>query len=347
MSIRKKIANSNFVIRLTHWEYWPFGIIQFPAIVYWVWLSIRSRSFMFFSASNPGIPMGGMFGESKFDILKMLPQQLVPKTVRIHLPATKAEVLTQIAENGFVFPVIFKPDVGERGFMVERITHESQIENYLKKVKCDFLIQELVDLKDEFGVFYCRFPDEKDGRVISIVMKEMLTVVGDGVSSLQELILKKKRAKLQWVSLQKKFSDRLQEIVPAGKKIELVSIGNHARGTKFLNGNNLITPQLSDTFDKISKAIDGFYYGRFDLRCSSPSDLLAGDVKILELNGCGAEQAHIYEPGFSIWEAVMVNVRHWRNIYRIAQINRERGVAFVTTQEALAYYRKFKEATRE
>ena len=70
MAVWGKITRSNFLIRLKSWEYWPFGIVQFPAILYWVWLSLRARSFVFFSASNPGIPMGGMFGESKYELLK-------------------------------------------------------------------------------------------------------------------------------------------------------------------------------------------------------------------------------------------------------------------------------------
>ncbi|MEP6789425.1 MAG: M24 family metallopeptidase, partial [Acidobacteriota bacterium] len=49
--------------KLTHWEYWPFGIIQAPLFFYYPWLALKSRSLFFFSASNPGILMGGMFGE--------------------------------------------------------------------------------------------------------------------------------------------------------------------------------------------------------------------------------------------------------------------------------------------
>jgi hypothetical protein len=346
MSVREKIANSNFMIRLSHWEYWPFGIVQFPAILYWLWLSLKARSPLFFTASNPGIPMGGMFGESKYDILKKISPRYVPRTERVTLPATRNDVLRVIRENNFRLPVIFKPDLGERGFMVERIADESQIDNYLAKIKVDFLIQDLVDLPAEFGVFYRRFPDQDKGEVVSIVMKEMLSVVGDGSSTLQQLIVEKKRAKLQWHSLKHRYHAQLNDIIPEGRKIELVSIGNHARGTKFMNGNHLINGQLSETFDHISKQIEGFYYGRFDLRCSSEADLYTGNVQILELNGCGAEQAHIYEPGFSLWEAMRINISQWSNIYRIASINKSRGHRIPTMKEALAYYKKFKEATR-
>jgi hypothetical protein len=345
MSIWKKIARSNFVIRARHWEYWPFGIVQFPVILYWLWLCVKARSLLFFSASNPAIPMGGMFGESKFEILKKIPARYTPKTIRINLPTTATQVLSAMAENGLKFPVIFKPDLGERGFMVERIANADQVQRYLSRIKIDFLVQELIDLPCEYGVYYRKFPDQERGAVVSVVSKEMLTVTGDGISTLQQLIMAKDRAKLQWKKLKDEFASRLDEVIPQGKKIELVSIGNHARGTKFLDGSDLINDRLSATFHDISSQIGGFYYGRYDLRCASEADLYNGKIFVVELNGCGAELAHIYQPGFSLLKAVGVMMSHWKNIYEIARMNNKRGVQYVTLKEAYAYYKKFKAAT--
>src|SRR6185436_3775950 len=111
MSSLKKLLRSNFFIRLSHWEYWPFAIIQFPFFMYWLWLSLRARSLFFFSASNPSIVMGGMLGESKYDVLKLIPEQYKPKTIRIQYPFTSVQVLYALHGNGFNFPVIFKPDL--------------------------------------------------------------------------------------------------------------------------------------------------------------------------------------------------------------------------------------------
>src|SRR6185436_18988863 len=132
MSSLKKLLRSNFFIRLSHWEYWPFAIIQFPFFMYWLWLSLRARSLFFFSASNPGITMGGMLGESKHDVLKLVPDQYKPKTIFVEYPATKESVLDLFSQHHFQFPVIFKPDLGERGFMVKRIFNERDVEGYLK-----------------------------------------------------------------------------------------------------------------------------------------------------------------------------------------------------------------------
>lgn len=346
MSIDKKVRRSNFFIRLKSWEYWPFGIIQFPVILYFLWLSLRARSFLFFSASNPGIVMGGMLGESKYHVLKKVPAQYTPITLFVPVPCRKQEVLTILKKNNLQLPVIFKPDLGERGFMVQRIFSETDIDNYLEKMKHDFIIQELVDLPLEFGVFYLRFPHQSRGSVTSVVMKEMLSVTGDGVSTLQQLILKKERASLQWKKLKEMFSHRWDERIPKDEKVELVSIGNHCLGTKFLDGNHLINEKLTDTFDALGKSIEGFYFGRFDLRCATLDDLYKGNVKILELNGCGAEPAHIYHPGSSPFKAVKVLIQHWKNIFLIARENVRRGASYVPFKEARRHYKKFKSATQ-
>jgi hypothetical protein len=346
MTFLKRITRSNFYIKLTNWEYWPFGILQFPSMIYYVWLSLRSKSFFFFTASNPGIPMGGMFGESKYDILRKIPEALIPKTIVVDPDTSATDVLKILRSNGYTFPIIFKPDLGERGFMVKRINGEADIIEYLKKIRIRFLVQELVDLPLEFGVFYQRKPSESKGKVTSIVMKEMLSVTGDGSKTLRQLILDKPRAKLQIEKLEHTYRSKLNEVIESGKSIELVSIGNHALGTKFLNGNHFITDKLSDSFHKISKSIEGFYFGRFDLRCASLDDLENGKVKIVELNGCGAEPAHIYDPSFKLVDALGVLATHWRTIFEISRENHKLGTPFASLKEGKMYYRNFKEATK-
>jgi hypothetical protein len=289
--------------------------------------------------------MGGMFGESKINILRKLPLELIPKTMFVKLP-TDAERVDQILQSEkFSYPVIFKPDLGERGYKVKRISSAADIQEYLKDLKSDFLIQELVDLPMEFGIFYTRFPSEKSGKVTSVTAKEFLSVTGDGKSTLEELILAEDRAKLQWEKLKITYKDRLPEVIANGRKMELVSIGNHALGTKFLDGNYLINGQLNATFDQISKQVEGFYFGRFDLRCSSIDDLFNGRVKIMELNGCGAEPAHIYDPAFPLWKGLVVMLTHWKNIYLISRENHKRGTPYLSFGEGIRFYRKFKEAT--
>lgn len=288
--------------------------------------------------------MGGMFGESKYDVLKLIPDQYKPKTVLVKHPSTKEKIRELLQSHQLNFPLVFKPDLGERGYMVNRIFSEQDIDEYLKRIQADFLIQELVDLPVECGIFYTRFPDEENGSVTSVVLKEMLTVTGNGKCTLLELITDKPRAKLQKERLCEIHAGRIDVVIPEGEVVELNLIGNHCLGTKFLNGNHLINEKLSQTLDHLSKQIDGFYFGRFDLRCATNTDLYAGRIKILELNGCGAEPAHIYQPGFSLWKAWHTLFTHWKNIFIISLQNHKRGVPFVSFREGSMIYRKFKKA---
>jgi hypothetical protein len=226
--------------------------------------------------------------------------------------------------------------------MVRRIKSEQDIENYLKEIRIDFIMQALVDDPLEFGVYYVRFPSQEKGFVNSITAKEFLSVTGDGRKTLKQLILEKDRAKLQWNTLQKTYQHRLEEIIPEEKKTELVSIGNHCLGTTFLNYNHLINEKLNASFDAISKQIKGFYFGRFDLRCASLDDLENGRVKIMELNGCGAEPAHIYHPGTSLFSGVKTLIAHWKNLYRVSRENHARGVAYMSFREGRAIYNRVK-----
>jgi hypothetical protein len=338
----ERLSRSNVIVRLKNWEYWPFGIIQLPFFLYWLWLSLKSRSPMFFSASNPRIPTGGMFGESKFEILCSIPPTVVAKSALMPASSTRAEVLDRLRDLELTLPVIFKPDIGERGWMVRRINTEQDIDDYLSTIRTSFIIQELVDLPLEFGVFYRRYPNEASGTVTSIVMKEMLTICGDGYSTFEELIMANERARLQWPVLKEKYRNRLHTVLRNGEVVELVSIGNHCLGTKFLDGNHLITDELCSSFDRISRQIPDFYFGRYDLRAASLRDLARGRVKILELNGCGAEPAHIYDPGHTLAEAMKAMYNHWNDLYRVSIENYRRGVPFMSFREGLRMYRRFR-----
>lgn len=283
-----------------------------------------------------------MMGESKYEVLELVPESVKPKTILTKHSSSLPEILQILNNNNLFLPVIFKPDIGERGWMVRKINNEADITQYLSEINTDFLIQELVDLPLEFGVYYLRFPNERNGFVNSITGKEFLSVTGDGEKTLEQLIDENDRARMQWDVLSKTYKSEWSKILAVGKKKELVSIGNHCLGTTFLNCNHLITPKLSASFDAISKQINGFYFGRFDLRCASLVDLENGNVKIVELNGCGAEPAHIYHPGASIWKGIRDLIAHWNNMYLISKQNHKRGVPYLSFTEGKAIYKKFK-----
>lgn len=337
--------NTPFFIRLRHWEYWPFELVYAPVFVYWLWLSIKARSLFFFSASNPSIETGGLLGESKIDILDRISDEFKPKTLFVPASESINRVFAQLSSLGLTYPLIAKPNVGERGWQVEKIEHWEGVINYLQTNRFDFLIQEYVDEPLELGVFYYRMPGQSEGVVSSIVQKEFLAIRGNGRHCIEELIQQNERAVLQLPALTRQYGKRFHEILPVGETIRLVGIGNHSKGTTFLNANHLITSELTAMFDQISQSIDGFYFGRYDLRCRSMADLQAGKhIRIMELNGAGAEPAHIYQPGFSMREAYRVLFHHWRVLYDISTENHRRGIAYMTLPEAISIWRRTKKA---
>ena len=174
-------------------------------------------------------------------------------------------------------------------------------------------MQDYVSAPLEFSVFYHRNPDSLKGTVTSVTSKKLLTVVGDGFSTIRELMFKNSRSFLQYNRLQNDKSLNPDYVLEKGQERVLVPYGNHVLGAMFLNYNHIIDEEMLNSFDKISKQIKGFNYGRFDLRCSSIDDLKKGiNISILELNGAGAEPAHIYDPGFSFYEAQKVLATHYR-----------------------------------
>lgn len=346
MNLFERIWRSNFLIRFRNWEYWPFLIVYWPVFIYWIWLSLRARSLLYFTASNPGIENGGMLGESKIKILKEIDDTLIPKTIFIEYKRSIKEVIKLVNESLQNYPIICKPDVGERGWLVEKIKSEQELKSYHQAISTDYIIQEFLTEPIEMGVFYYRYPGQKEGIVSSIVIKDMLTLTGDGKSNIKELILANDRSKLQWHTLQARYKDQLNDILESGSKMELVAIGNHSRGTKFLSGNHLINEKLNHAFDKISKQIRGFYFGRFDIKVQSIDDLYRGNIKIMELNGAGSEPAHIYHPGSSLLAAYRVIFHHWKVLFDISIANHKLGVPYLSFKEGLATYRKITAANK-
>ena len=233
---------------------------------------------------NPGFEYGGIVGASKKGILDKFPDKYLPKTILIGREQTFEDVLDSLKENQLDFPVIIKPEIGERGFHVELIDDSRSLKKYLATVEEDHIIQEYLDMPIELGVFYIRIPGDEKGKVTSIVRKQMLQVTGDGSSSIIELVKQDYRAVQQAKRLITEGKIDLGRIPPNGEQVLLEPIGNHNRGTAFLNANELINDKLNEVFDKLAKPVTGFYYGRFDIRCEGLEELYRGVFKVMEVN---------------------------------------------------------------
>jgi len=334
---RLKLAVRKFCIRLTHWEYWPTHLIYAPLYLYWLWLSLRARSFFFFNAANPRIENAGFTHERKSGIYQQLPSRYYPRTHFCTAGASPDEVRKQLANRALHFPLIAKPDIGERGTQVSLLRTDAQLEEYCRRSKVDFLIQEYVAYEMEAGIFYVRVPGEARGRITGIVGKEFLSVTGDGRSTMRELLVREPRSLLQLESLASRYGHLLDNVLAAGVRQVLVPYGNHCRGAKFVDCSDKMTDELTAVIDRICKRVPDFYYGRLDIKFASWDDLLQEkNFSIIELNGAGSEPTHIYDPAHSVFFAWREIIRHWRLLYRISLANAKRKkIPLMKTREGL------------
>lgn len=314
-------------IKLTRFEFWPYWVFYFPCLFYGLYLALKSGSLTYFTAVNPGMKAGGLVGEGKMNMLQKIDPQYLPRTLHIH-PAdqpNKELLLLELQEAGIPFPFVIKPNTSERGIGVEKITDATMFFQYLTTHFGDFVVQEFIDWDIELGVLYHRFPNGTSG-ISSIVQKEFLMLRGDGKSTLKQLMHANVRARFRLTYLFQKFDKHLEHVLPTGERMLLEPIGNHNRGTAFINANQLNTKELIEVFNAISQPMDGFYYGRFDIKVKSFSDLQAGkNIRIMEVNGVESEPAHIYDPAMPILEAYKVVSQHMDLIYRLSKANRRLG----------------------
>ncbi|MDP5121544.1 MAG: hypothetical protein NWQ46_08115 [Spirosomaceae bacterium] len=317
---------ASFFYKFTRYEYWPWWLFYLPMLPYYVYQVIRTGSLTYPTSVNPAIYGGGFYGEKKTDILQHLSSEYLATTIFVEKGSTFSQILGLISEHGLSFPIIAKPNVGERGTDVEKITNETQLRNYADRVNENFLIQEFIDYPIELAVLYSRLPTKSTGEVSSITAKEFLSVTGDGTSTIEQLVLVNPRAVFQLDVLRKRIGDELKIVLPANEKRLLEPIGNHCRGTKFLNGNHLITAEVNAVFDKISAPYENFFYGRYDIKVASLKDFQLGkNIKIMELNGISADPGHVYDPEYKLINAYKDLSWHWKRLADIHLENKQHG----------------------
>ncbi len=181
----------------------------------------------------------------------------------------------------------------------------------------------------EVCIFYYRYPGQPKGVITGMLQKILLQVTGDGVSTLQKLIINNEKASKYFDHLRNAHTSYLKKIIPAGEKYILSYAANRHRGAQLVNLEKEIDDRLLDLLDGISNRIDDFFYGRYDVMCKDLESLKQGkDFAILEYNGAGAGPTHIYSNNYSIARAYKELCMHWQRLYEISRINHLRGIKY-------------------
>ncbi|MEO6435815.1 MAG: VTT domain-containing protein, partial [Tepidisphaeraceae bacterium] len=317
------------ISRLWRWEFWPMGVFFLPLVPWTLWLAARHRSFMAITTANAGIPHGGIVGESKYEILaKIRSSHVIPSWLidAGDLDDRLRQLDDGMARHGCGYPIVLKPDSGQRGAGVKMIHTREEAIRYLARHGAAVLAQAYHPGPFEAGVFYYRFPGEPRGRIFSITDKHFPVLTGDGQHTLRQLIWRHPRFRMQAATFLMRHATHADRVLADGEAFELARAGNHCQGTMFRDGAHLITPPLEDAIDRVVQTFPGFHFGRFDVRYGDVEAFQRGeDFAIVELNGVTSESTNLYDPSWSILLAYRTLFFQWSLLFRIGAANRLLG----------------------
>jgi pimeloyl-ACP methyl ester carboxylesterase/membrane protein DedA with SNARE-associated domain len=317
------------ISRLWRWEFWPVWLFYLPLLPWIAYLAARHGGLATPTAANPGLPHGGFVGESKIAILRELPAERIVPSVGVapgRGDSRLAGLRAHAEGSGWSLPLVLKPDEGQRGVGLKLARSWDDVAAYLAGEPRAVLAQTYDPGPHEAGIFYYRLPGEEEGKIFSITDKRFPEITGDGSSTIEELILRDGRLRMQAGVFLRRWAGRLSDVPRAGERVRLAVAGNHCQGTMFLDGAHLATPELGRAVDRVARRFSGFHFGRFDVRYGSADQIRRGEgFRIVELNGVTSESTNVYDPSFGLLAAYGTLARQWSLAFRIGAANRRRG----------------------
>ena len=320
----------------SYFEFWPMWLMYVPVVIQWLLLSIRYRSLSLPLIASPAVPLSGMVGVAKsavFDGAGNFARQWILPWLIYAVDDREAEqqaddVISQLSLNQLGLPIVGKPNIGCRGAGVKLLKNKAELTRYISEFPSGGSIQfqQLSQWDAEAGVFYVRYPESERGRVTSLTLKYTPYVVGDGNSTLAELIAADPRAG----ELQHLYEERHQEewarIIEAGEPYRLVFSASHCRGAVFRDGAAYIDSRLERALDKIFDDIPGYHYGRLDIKFKDLERLQAGEsFEIIEINGASSESINIWDRKASLFQAIKTLLQQYSTLFKLGAANRKLG----------------------
>ncbi|MCC6818045.1 MAG: hypothetical protein IT245_04030, partial [Bacteroidia bacterium] len=125
-----------------------------------------------------------------------------------------------------------------------------------------------------------------------------------------------------------------KNIPNSGEKIVIHTQGNHSKGTRFENANHLINSANQRIFGQFLKGLDGFEYGRFDVKCKTIEDLETFEnLNVIEFNGIAAEPTIIYDSRVGYIGALKIFKSHWKRLEDLSNFNKSRSYKSLSTSK--------------
>jgi membrane protein DedA with SNARE-associated domain len=318
-----------------------------PLVAQWLWLGLRHRCLTLPTVANPLIETGGLLGESKFSYFAQAGAGARPWLARTALLERPEDGVgaaeAAMRRAALAFPIVVKPDIAWRGFGCRLVAERRALADYLAAFPAGarLLLQEYVPHHGEAGVFYARRPGAEIGHIFSMTFRYYPFVIGDGRSTLAELIRRDRRLARKAALHLAAHRARLGEIPAAGEIVRLALVGSNRVGGLYVDASRHATAALAGRIEAIAAAIPEFHFGRFDLRFASVERLEAGeDFTIVEVNGAGAEAIHVWDPEFRLADAYRVLFRQQSLMFAIAAANRARGWRPMRARDLVACQRR-------
>ena len=353
------LSASNHKVALS--EKIPYGLFYTPIGLQWIWLGIRYRSMTLPTVANPLIEAGGLWGESKSKLMGSISAEnsdfvgtftTISLDKNLSSEALLEMALSKMKDKGLQFPIVAKPDIGWLGIGVRVMKSEKMLLDYINIYPkgMTIILQRLIPYKGEAGVFFIRKPGEESGKVTSLTIRYFPYIIGDGISTVEELINKDERLRyksrfyLGKETLHQGLTPEFLQSIPIQDElIQIAFIGSIRVGGLYINGEKYISQKLNDRINKIACSIPEFYFGRFDIKFKS-IDLLQEGLcfEIFEINGAGSEAIHVWDANMPLLKVFSDLFKYQSLLFKIGDINRKRGFKPMGNKEFYTFTKNYK-----
>jgi len=310
--------------------------MYFPVVLQWLWLSLRYRSLTLPLIANPTIPLAGMVGSSKDMLMSqatgvckdaMLPWVLHTVNDKTVVEQSAA-LIESAAQQGIILPFVCKPDMGCRGAGVKLIREAGQLAQALSAypIGAALVCQKLASYEPEVGIFFVRHPQQTSGEIVSLTIKHTPSVIGDGHSTLRELVEQDPRAGQLLHLYAARNENDWERVIPEHDVHRLLFSASHCRGAVFEDARALITDELSMAINRIMADLPEFYYGRLDVKFKDIASLQEGlSLEIVEINGASSESIQIWDKNARLRDAIRTLLWQYRTLFQIGAYLRQQG----------------------
>ena len=336
MTADAKISATRLDKTTSFFEFWPAWIMYFPVGLQWIILGIRYRSITLPFSANPNLRLSGMVGVGKSELFtqatgkcaEVIMDWMVFASDKDNAESQAITVIEDAATQGIPLPFVCKPDIGCRGAGVKLIKDKAHLVSVINSYPSGtaLMVQKLATSSDEVGIFYVKHPHQDMGDIASITIKTRPHVVGDGTSTLGDLIQKNPRANELLHQYKARHASAWDSVPAAGERVGLVFSASHSKGCIFTDGRHLITPELTAAIEDIMQGLPDFHYGRLDVKYPDINALKQGqNLEVVEVNGASAEAAHIWDKDTKFLDAIKTLMWQYRTLFQIGAYHRSNG----------------------